>query len=105
MLADAGGKIPLPWAARERGAFGLGDGNGNGHARASPASIPAAARGAGRRRVWGVLRVDHEDRSAAGRLPDAMEPDIHCVTTHWIQGFMAFRLVRRTRIAMLMVPV
>jgi len=33
-----------------------------------------------------------------------MEPGIHGVTTHWIRGFMAFRLVRRTRIVMLMVP-
>jgi hypothetical protein len=28
---------------------------------------------------------------AAGRLPDAVEPGIHCVRTHWIRGFMAFR--------------
>jgi hypothetical protein len=34
-----------------------------------------------------------------------MEPDIHCVRTHWIRGFMAFQLARRTRIRMLMVPV
>jgi hypothetical protein len=27
-----------------------------------------------------------------GPLPDAMEPGIHCVTTHWIRGFTAFQL-------------
>jgi hypothetical protein len=37
-------------------------------------------------------------------MPDAMKPDFQGVTTHWIQGFMAFRQVRRTRIVMLMVP-
>jgi hypothetical protein len=39
-----------------------------------------------------------------GLLPDALEPDIHCVRTHWNRGFMAIRLARRTRTAMLMVP-
>jgi hypothetical protein len=34
-----------------------------------------------------------------------MEPDLHCVRTHWIRGFMAFQLARRTGILMLMVPV
>jgi hypothetical protein len=38
-------------------------------------------------------------------LPDAMEPGIHCVGTHWIRGFMAFQLVRRIRTVMLMVLV
>jgi hypothetical protein len=38
-------------------------------------------------------------------LPDAMKPGIHCVTTHWIPGFMTFKLARRTRIVMLMMPV
>jgi hypothetical protein len=27
-----------------------------------------------------------------GLLPDALKPGIHCVRTHWIRGFMAFRL-------------
>ncbi len=40
-----------------------------------------------------------------GPLPDAMKPRIHGVGTHWNQGFMAFQSTRRTRIAMLMVPV
>jgi hypothetical protein len=44
-------------------------------------------------------------RMPAGRLPDAVETGFHCVRAHWIRGFMAFRLARRTRIAMLMVPV
>ena len=33
-----------------------------------------------------------------------MKPGIHCVITHWIRGFIAFRLVRRIRTVMLMVP-
>ena len=36
--------------------------------------------------------------------PDAMKPGFHGVRTHWIRGFMAFRLARRTRTVMLMVP-
>jgi hypothetical protein len=38
-------------------------------------------------------------------LPDALDPGFHCARTRWIRGFMAFRLARRTRIVMLMVPV
>jgi len=38
-------------------------------------------------------------------LPDVLEPDIHCVRTHWNRGFMTFQLARRTRIVMLMGPV
>jgi hypothetical protein len=34
-----------------------------------------------------------------------MKPGIHCARTHWIRGFMAFQLGRRTRMVMLMVPV
>jgi len=30
-------------------------------------------------------------------LPDALKPDIQCVRTHWIRGFMAFQLLRRIR--------
>ena len=37
-------------------------------------------------------------------VPDAVEPGIHCVRTHWIRGFMAFQLARHTQIVMLMVP-
>ena len=40
-----------------------------------------------------------------GRLPDAVKPGFHCVTTHWIRGFMAFQLARRTRTVLLAVPV
>jgi hypothetical protein len=32
-----------------------------------------------------------------------MKPGIHCARTHWIRGFMAFQLARRTRTVMLMV--
>jgi hypothetical protein len=55
-----------------------------------------------------VLRsayVDHDDRPAAGCPPDAVEPGFHCVRTHWIRCLMAFRLVRRIRTVILMVPV
>jgi hypothetical protein len=41
---------------------------------------------------------------AMGPLPDVLEPGFHCVRTHWIRGFMAFQLVRRTRTMMLVVP-
>jgi len=40
-----------------------------------------------------------------GPLPDAMKPVLHCVRAHWIRGFIAFRLARRTRSVLLMVPV
>ena len=35
-------------------------------------------------------------RAGRGRraLPDALEPGFHCVSTHWIRGFMAFQLAR-----------
>jgi len=63
--------------------------------------------------------VRAHSRARAGRLPacldarrrptgcrlDGVKPDIQCVRTHWIRGFMAFRLTRRTRIVMLVVPV
>ncbi len=44
-------------------------------------------------------------RTQAGRRPDAVEPRFHCVGTHWIRGFIAFQLARRTRNVMLMVSV
>jgi hypothetical protein len=37
--------------------------------------------------------------------PDAVKPGFHCVGTRWIRGFMAFKLPRRTRAVMLMMPV
>jgi hypothetical protein len=37
-------------------------------------------------------------------LPDVLKPDIQCVRTHWIRGFIAFELTRRSRIVVLMVP-
>ena len=36
---------------------------------------------------------------------DVLDPGFHCVRTRWIRGFIAFQLVRRIRIVMLMVPV
>ncbi|MGH3175243.1 MAG: hypothetical protein ACRDPF_15430 [Streptosporangiaceae bacterium] len=44
-------------------------------------------------------------RTLAGRWPDAVKPGFHCVRTHWIRGFMAFQLDRRTRTVVLIVPV
>jgi hypothetical protein len=38
-----------------------------------------------------------------GPLLDALEPGFHCVRAHWIRGFMAFQLARRTRGVMVMV--
>jgi len=32
---------------------------------------------------------------AAFMLPDALKPDIQCVRTHWIRGFITFQLARR----------
>jgi hypothetical protein len=40
-----------------------------------------------------------------GLLLDVMKPRIHCVTTHWIRGFIMFQLALRTRTVMLMMPV
>ena len=34
-----------------------------------------------------------------------MKPDFHSVRTHWIRGFIAFQLARRTRTVLLTVPV
>jgi hypothetical protein len=68
-----------------------------------------------------LAHVDHEDRpaaerlpnaprrsqtlpDAAGRLPDALEPGIHGVRTPWIRGFMAFQLARYARTVLLTVP-
>jgi hypothetical protein len=39
-----------------------------------------------------------------GAWLDALKPDIQCVRTHWIRGFIALRLGRRIRIVVLMVP-
>ena len=36
---------------------------------------------------------------------ETLKPGFHCARTHWIRGFIAFQLARRTRIVMLMVPV
>src|SRR5262249_44448584 len=41
----------------------------------------------------------------SARYPDAVEPGFHCARTHWIGGFMAFKLARSIRTVMLMVPV
>jgi hypothetical protein len=40
-----------------------------------------------------------------GLLPDAVEPGIQCVRTHWIRGFVAFRRARRAWIVVPMAPV
>jgi hypothetical protein len=38
-----------------------------------------------------------------GPVPDAVKPDFQGVHTHWNRRFMAFQLVRHTRIVMLVV--
>jgi hypothetical protein len=38
-------------------------------------------------------------------LLNALDPGFHCARTHWIRGFMAFQLARRTQIVLLVVPV
>jgi hypothetical protein len=45
------------------------------------------------------------DRRRSRLRQNALDPGFHCVRTHWIRGFMALQLVRRTRTAVLMVPV
>ena len=40
-----------------------------------------------------------------GPLPAPVKLGFHCARAHWIRGFMAFGLARRTRIVLLMVPV
>jgi hypothetical protein len=65
--------------------------------------------------------VDHEDPSAAGHLPnalnpgfdgvgsaagrlsDALDPGFHGVRTQWIRGFMAFQPTRSARTVELVV--
>jgi hypothetical protein len=49
-------------------------------------------------------RRTHWNRAftASGR---PLDPGIHCVRTHWIRGFMTFRLVRCTRTVRRMVSV
>jgi hypothetical protein len=37
-------------------------------------------------------------------LPDALKQGFHCVSTHWIRGFITFWLARQTRTVMLTVP-
>jgi hypothetical protein len=36
-------------------------------------------------------------------VPNALDSGIHGARTHWIRGFMPFRLARRTQIVRLMV--
>jgi hypothetical protein len=38
-------------------------------------------------------------------FPDALEPGFQCVRAHWIRGFIAFQLARRTRSVRLTSPV
>ena len=60
------------------------------------------------RSAWVIMTIGmlpDASRTHTGHVPDALEPGIHCVRTHWIRGFMTFRRVRHARIVMLMVPV
>jgi hypothetical protein len=36
-------------------------------------------------------RLPHACWTPAARLLNALKPGIHCVRTHWIRGFTAFR--------------
>ena len=67
----------------------------SGTARPKPLTAPAR----------GPAHLAHPRGPPAPLLPDALDPGFQCVRTHWIRGFMAFQLARRTRIVMLMVPV
>jgi len=41
---------------------------------------------------WALTLAARPASAASDRsLPDALEPGFHCVTTHWIRGFTAFR--------------
>jgi len=57
------------------------------------------------RRPASVQYQLHAVRRALAPRPTALDPGFHGVRTHWIRGFMAFELARRTWIVMLMVPV
>ena len=66
--------------------------------------LPSAC-GTPAERLRNACRAPSERQQDASRcLPDAMKPGIHCVGTHWIRGFMAFQLARRTRNVTLVVP-
>ena len=54
--------------------------------------------------VLAVSLSCHDDRPAAERLPDVLEPGIHRVRRRWIRGFTAFQLARPLRTVVLMVP-
>jgi hypothetical protein len=54
--------------------------------------------------VDAALMLPVRCRTPIGRLPDAVEPGFDCVRTHWIRGFIAFQIARRTQGVMLMVP-
>jgi len=64
----------------------------------------APGAGAGCRRRARAPDIGHRTSGIGRRTSDALEPRIHGVRTHWIRGFMAFQLGRRTRNVVLMVP-
>jgi hypothetical protein len=47
---------------------------------------------------------DHASGAQFRPEPDALKPGFHGVRAHWNRGFMAFRLARRTRTVMPVVP-
>jgi hypothetical protein len=62
--------------------------------------------GAGERRTTRRQRFSHCGTTPVPLpQPHVLKPGFHCARTHWIRGFMAFELARRTWIVMLMVPV
>jgi len=89
---------------RSRGAAGTTRSAGGllGAERGRWARAPGA--GAGRGCRVQALDTGHRASGIGHRASGALEPRIHGVRTHWIRGFMAFQLGRRTRNVVLMVP-
>jgi len=83
------GTLTRPWP--DAGALQAELNTGEGQDRYLMAGLAFAAERQSRV-PWRTARC----RTLAGRLPDAVEPGFHCVRTHWIRGFMAFRLAWRT---------
>jgi len=46
-----------------------------------------------------------ESIMTVGLVPDAMNPGIQCVRTHWIRGFMTFAAGSAPVMAMMAMPV
>ena len=71
--------------------------------RGAAGRTPSAGRTLGAGRGRRTSDVGRRTSDVARRTSGALEPRIHGVRTHWIRGFMAFQLGRRTRNVVLMV--